>query len=321
MRHLFLAALVPVVLLTACERGGETPPADGSTTQAPPARPVPDAPDFDAAAAHALIEKQVAFGPRVPGTAGHAAQLEWMTGFLRERADTVQLLPFEHTPRAGGAPVRMTNVFARFAPETTDRILLVAHWDTRPMADAETDPARRAQPIPGANDGGSGVAVLLQLADVLSSHSPPVGVDILLVDGEDFGPDEMFLGAKHFAANQPPGYAPRYGILVDMVGDANPSFPMEQNSRLYAPDVVRRVWDLAGALGYSSIFLPFDGPQIGDDHVPLNEAGIRTIDIIDFDYGPGNSLWHTLADTPENTSPRGLEAVGTVLLHLVLGGG
>ncbi|MEX0907767.1 MAG: M28 family peptidase [Gemmatimonadota bacterium] len=273
-------------------------------------------PAFDADGAHALLARQVAFGPRVPGSAAHAAQLDWMTAFLRERADTVIVSPFQHTASDGRA-LAMSNVFARFEPEHRDRVLLLAHWDTRPTAD--NDAERSDEPIPGANDGASGVAVLMEIANVLASHSAPIGVDLLFVDGEDYGPDErdMYLGAKHFAANRPPGYQPLYGILVDMVADQQPVFPIEGNSQSMAPEVVARVWGVAEQLGLGHIFVRRPGRTVMDDHVPLNRAGIRTIDIIDFDYGPGNGLWHTHGDVVENTGPAGLDAVGRVLLTLI----
>ena len=268
----------------------------------------------------ALLRRQVEFGPRVPGTAGHRAQLDWMTTYLRARADTVTLQPFTHTgPRGEG--LEMTNVFARFRPELPERVLLVAHWDTRPTADSESTPERRAMPIPGANDGASGTAVLLELANVLSSHSPPIGVDLLFVDGEDYAPDHMYLGATYFAENKPRGYEPFYGILLDMVGDQDPVFLQEGYSLRYAPEVVDRVWRMAERLGYSQVFPHTRGIPITDDHIPLNEAGIRTIDIIDFDYGPGNAYWHTLDDTLEHVSVDGLEAVGTVVAELIYRGG
>ena len=279
-----------------------------------------EAPPFDADSAFALLTRQVAFGPRVPGTEGHAAQLEWMTSYLEARADTVLLQSFEHTGPEGEV-LPLTNVFARFRPGAPDRVLLLAHWDTRPTADHESDPELQARPIPGANDGASGVAVLLQLADVLSSHSPPIGVDILLTDGEDYAPDHMYLGAKHFAANHPAGYSPLYGILLDMVADLDPRYPQEGYSLQYAPEVVARVWRMAERLGYGHLFPRERGIAVSDDHIPLNEAGIRTINIIDFDYGPGNAYWHTLDDDLENVGPRGLGVVGEVVAELVYRGG
>lgn len=277
-------------------------------------------PEFSAERAYELLRTQVAFGPRVPGSAGHAAQLAWMTEYLRQRADTVELDPFAHETSDGDV-LRLTNVMARYRPAVARRVLLVAHWDTRPTADRDTH--RRAEPIDGANDGASGTAVLLELAEVLSRHSPPLGVDLLLVDGEDYGPGErdMYLGAKHFAANLPPGYRPLYGIVVDMVADRSPQFPMEGNSLEYAPSIVDRVWTVAEQLGLARYFVRRDGGRVTDDHIPLNRAGIPTILIIDFDYGMANAYWHTHHDVVANTSPVGLGVVGRVLSALIFGGG
>lgn len=311
-----------VVVMGASCAGGGADQGEGEGDGGPDRIPAAEraAPSFEADSAFALLERQVAFGPRVPGMAGHAAQLEWMTSYLRERADTVILQAFEHTGPEG-EEMALTNVFARFRPDVRDRVLLVAHWDTRPTADYETDPELRARPIPGANDGASGVAVLLQLADVLSSHSPPIGVDLLLADGEDYATDHMYLGATWFAEHMPRGYEPLYGVVVDMVADRTPRYLQEAYSRQYAPEVVERVWRMAERLGYGAYFPRSPGMAIQDDHVPLNDAGIRTIDIIDFDYGPGNAYWHTQADDLSNVSPEGLGAVGTVLAELIYRGG
>ncbi len=277
-----------------------------------------DRPEFREERAFSLLEQQVAFGPRVPGTEGHRRQLEWMVGHLSERADTVITQPFTHVTSAGER-LELTNVFARFRPEARDRILLLAHWDTRPVADQDPNPANRQLPVPGANDGASGVAVLLELAELFRQQPPPIGVDILLTDGEDYGPEieDMLLGARHFAANLPPGYRPLYGVLLDMVADRNPHFPIEGYSAQYAPEVARRVWAVAEQLGYGDIFVNTVGPAITDDHIPLNQAGIRTIDIIDFDY----PYWHTVQDVPENTSAETLRIVGEVVAELVYRGG
>lgn len=308
-------AVVTGAVGTGC-RGGPEAAAAGFAILVDTSR----VPAFSGDSAHALLRHQVDFGPRVPGLPGHAAQLEWMTEFLRQRADELETQPFTHTTGAGEA-IRLTNLIARFRPDLRDRVLLLAHWDTRPTADMDDE--RTDEPIAGANDGASGTAVLLELANVLSRHSPPIGVDILLVDGEDYGPGErdMYLGAKYFAANLPPGYRPLYGILVDMVADRTPLFPMEGNSVAMAPEVVERVWGVAEQIGLGHIFVRRRGIHITDDHIPLNRAGIRTINIIDFDYGPGNAYWHTHHDVVENTSPAGLEAVGRVLAALLFNGG
>ncbi|HWV56919.1 MAG TPA: M28 family peptidase [Longimicrobiales bacterium] len=282
--------------------------------------PPPPPPPFSGDSAFALIEQQLAFGPRVPGTQGHALQLAWMHEYLRERADTVWLQPFRHVTWEGDS-LDLTNVFASFRPELADRILLLAHWDTRPTAEMDPDPARRADPIPGANDGASGTAVLLRLADVLSRHSPPIGVDILLTDGEDYTTGDMYLGATYFATHRPANYRPMYGILLDMVGDRDGRFPVEGNSRHFAPEIVDRVYTVAEQLGYGEMFPRGFGPMVEDDHVPLNRAGIPTINIIDFEFGPNNRYWHTHEDDLHNVAPEPLEAVGRVLTALIYRGG
>jgi Zn-dependent M28 family amino/carboxypeptidase len=248
-----------------------------------------------------------------------------MTSYLRERADTVEQVPFTHVT-AHGDTLRLTNVWARFQPAASQRILLTAHWDSRPVSERAGDPFARTDPLPGANDGASGVAVLLALADELARTPPAIGVDILLTDGEDWGHDpesfateveDMLLGARHFASTHA-DYRPLFGILLDMVGERDARFTQEQNSLALAPEVVRRVWDAAEELGYGEFFVEQIGPAVNDDHVVLNEAGIRTIDIIDFDY----PYWHTPQDTPDKIAAETLGAVGDVLLLLIrrLGG-
>lgn len=302
------------LLLLAAACGG-----DAGTATLPEL--VENRPPFDGLRARALVDSQVAFGPRVPGTAGHAAQLAWMTDRLRSWADTVLLQTFEHTHSQTGERLSLTNVIARFRPEEDRRLLLLAHWDTRPTSDAAAAELQDT-PVPGANDGGSGTAVLLEVARMLAATPPEIGVDILLVDGEDFGPTtaDMFLGARHYALN-PLAPEPVYGVLLDMVGDATPRFPVEGNSARLAPNVVQRVWDVAHALGYGPFFPRQPGPPITDDHIPLNQVGIPTIDIIDFDYGPANSFWHTPEDTPDKVRAETLDMVGELTLELVFLGG
>ena len=245
-----------------------------------------------------------------------------MLNFLESRADTVMEQRFTHRP-AGAPPLALSNVIARFRPELRDRLLLVAHWDTRPRADASSDPEDRELAVPGANDGASGVAVLLELAEVMAEHPPPIGVDLLFTDGEDLGPTsrDMFLGARHYAVHPLPGPSPMYGVLLDMVGDRDPQFPVEGYSARYAPEAVQRVWGIARELGYAPLFPSRVGESISDDHVPLNQAGIPTASIIDFEYGAGNRFWHTPLDVPENTSAKTLGIVGAVLTELVYRGG
>jgi hypothetical protein len=308
-----VACLIASGLLWGCGSGSDTP--------AVPELAV-DRPSFDGEAALALVDTQLAFGPRVPGTAGHQAQLLWMTDRLRSTADTVILQEFSHTHSQTGESLELTNVLARFRPDLPTRLLFLAHWDTRPTSDAEDTPEARALPVPGANDGGSGTAVLLHVADVLAGTPPDVGVDLLWVDGEDFGPttEDMFLGARHFARNLPEPL-PGYGVLLDMVGDVDPRFPVEGYSAQLADEVVQRVWGVAQALGFQETFPRQVGQRISDDHLPLNNAGLPTVNIIDFDYGPGNAFWHTQEDVRENVSAGTLEMVGEVVLELIYGGG
>ena len=221
-----------------------------------------------------------------------------------------------------GVELFLTNVLARFRPELPDRILLLAHWDTRPKADQAATPEEREMPVPGANDGASGVAVLLELARMMSRQEPATGIDVLFVDGEDYGPgtEDMFLGARYFAENPVEGPRQRFGVLLDMVGDADPTFPIEGYSAQRAPQVARRVWDLAARLGYSRWFPMETGGFVNDDHIPLNDAGIPTIDIIDMNYSRPGGYWHTPDDTPENLSPMTLRMVGEVVAELVYQG-
>ncbi|MFN2431208.1 MAG: M28 family peptidase [Gemmatimonadota bacterium] len=282
----------------------------------------PPRPAFDGQAAFELLERQVAFGPRVPNTAAHDSLLQFLSGYLRERADSVQVHAFEHVAVEGDT-LRLANVLASFEPQARSRILLTAHWDTRPVAEKDPDPNRRGDPIPGANDGASGVAVLLQVADVIAREPLPegYGVDLLFLDGEDYGHDprtfatrteDMYLGAREFARTHA-SYRPLFGILLDLVGDADPLFLQEGYSVDYAPEVVQRVWRAAREIGYEEYFEERPMGYVTDDHVFLNQAGIRTIDLIDFDY----PAWHTHADTPEQVSARTLDMVGEVLLEVI----
>ena len=311
----FASTLALAALVLACDSESDLPGGG-------PRALVADRPSFDGEVAQRLIRTQVDFGPRVPGWEGHSRQLEWMTGLLEGLADTLELQPFEFVTSQGDT-LFLTNLLARFNREAEERILLLAHWDTRPWSDAAADPDEREIPVPGANDGGSGTAILLQLAALMSLNPPPWGVDLLFVDGEDYGPgtQDMFMGSRHFADALPAEPPWAYGVLLDLVGDADPSFPVEGYSAERARPVVNLVWRIADDLGYGSFFPTRVGPYAQDDHLFLNDAGLPTIDIIDFQYGPGNQFWHTPRDTPENTSARTLGMVGEVMAELVYRGG
>ena len=276
-------------------------------------------PTFKGKAAFAYLVKQTDFGPRNPNSEGHEACLKFLEETLRRSAHQVRLQHFTH--RGYGEELWLTNVIASFRPELQDRVLLCAHWDTRPRAERDANGLRRNQPILGANDGASGVAVLLHLADLMKASPPPLGVDIVLFDGEDYGVEgdlsNYLLGSRIFVSEKPSDYRPRFGILLDMVGDKVLELPKEQNSIHLAPGIVELVWNKARELGIKP-FASKVGEAIFDDHLPLNEAGIKTIDIIDFNYpDETNRFWHTHNDVPENCSAESLEAVGTVLTHIV----
>ncbi len=279
----------------------------------------PAPPKFDGRSAFSYLLKQTAFGPRNPNSAGHESCLSYLVQTLRSLADTVEVQPF--VQEGYGEKLSLTNIFARYRPDVQGRILFLAHWDTRPRADNDPDKSHWNQPILGANDGASGVAVLLELAALLKNTPPAIGVDLLLVDGEDYGKegqhDLYLLGSRHFAAHLPTGYAPRFAILLDMVGDAYLELPKEGYSVQYAPDIVDLVWDTARNLGVRQ-FIDTKGEMIIDDHLPLNDAGIKTIDIIDFNYpDQSNRYWHSLNDTPDHCSAESLEAVGTVMTNVI----
>ena len=273
---------------------------------------------FDAAQAMRWVEYQVAAGPRVPGTPGHRAIAEWLERELRTRADSVEVQAFTHVT-ATGDTLSLRNIIARFRPSEASRVLYVTHWDTRPTADSDPDPAKRNSPIPGANDGASGTAVLLEVAGALKRSPPGVGVDLLFVDGEDYGSFEdgtdVLIGAKYFAAHLPPGYRPLFAVLWDMVGGRDQQFYQEGYSLERAPEVVERVWSTADSLHLGRMFRADNGGYITDDHVPLLEAGIRAIDVIG--YQNYKTWHHTMSDTPDKVSAASLADVGRVALALV----
>ena len=274
--------------------------------------------EFNADSAMSYVRQQLAFGPRVPGTPGWQKTGDWMVARLKGTADVVTEQKWTHT-LATGKQIPMRNILARFKPNATERVLYVTHWDTRPLADSDPLPENHAKPIPGANDGASGVALLLGVADALKKVPPTMGVDLLFVDGEDwgtFGPDvDVLIGATYFASHLPtPGYKPLFGVLWDMIGDADLNIPQEMYSAQQAPEVVQRVWATAKELGYEKYFLPdMRTYPITDDHYPLLKAGLRVIDVIDLDY----DAHHTMADDIGRVSAKSLKIVGDVAMALL----
>lgn len=282
-------------------------------------------PEFDPQRAYAHVEAQVAFGPRVPGTAGHDAARQWLVERLGIRADRIVEQQVA-LPLPQGDTLRGSNLIASWDLDAPRRVLLAAHWDSRPHADNDPDPARRAEPVLGANDGASGVAVLLEIARLLDLHErdAETGVDIVLFDLEDLGttdaavPDSLrvpfAIGSELFVQHNPQ-YRPAWGVLLDMVGDSDLRIPKEGFSVRYAPEVVERVW-AAARRAEAPAFLDEAGAAIQDDHVPFLRQGIPVVDLI---HTPFPDTWHTTADTPENVSPASLGQVGRVLVELLWG--
>ena len=277
-------------------------------------------PQFNEQKAFSYLEKQCEFGPRNPGSEGAKKCLDYLDKELSNFADKVVRQPFQHFDKISKKSYLMTNLIASFNSKESQRIFLAAHWDTRPFADRDPDPKNRNTPIIGANDGASGVAVLLEIARNLNLSNPDIGVDIILFDGEDFGKegdlDEYFLGSKVFAENAV-NYKPRFGILLDMIGDAQLTIPIEGFSQDFLPHVVNKVWSMAESLGEYT-FERKPGAYINDDHKVLMEKGIPCIDLIDFAYpDESHRYWHTLEDTPDKCSPESLGSVGRVLTNVI----
>ncbi len=281
--------------------------------------------EFDGTTAFGYLERQLSFGFRVPGTPAHEAMAAWLDSMARARADSVVVQSWSHTT-ARGKLLQLHNVLARFNPSAAERVLFLAHWDTRPVSSNPSYKGDRSQPVPGANDGASGVAVLLGMADALQRSLPGAGVDLLFVDGEDYGdfdsePNDVLIGSRYYAANQPSGPRPLYAVLFDMVGDRDLKLLPEGQSLLGAPEVVDLVWTLAREIGHGDVFIdaPGRGPTLTDDQVELQKVGIRAIDVVDFAYptAPSNLYWHTPDDTIDKVTAHSLQVVGDVGMALV----
>lgn len=283
-------------------------------------------PAFSSERAYNFVEEQVEFGPRVPNSDAHVQTINYLRDYFREVAGRQNVFVQEFQQEVYGDTLTMYNLLASFGTQYNDRILLAAHWDSRPRA--EEDPNDPDSPILGADDGGSGVAVLMEMASIFAENDVPIGVDIILFDGEDYGNegdlDNYFLGARYWGNNPPvPGYNPRFGILLDMVGGENAQFAKEGYSMQYAPSLVNQLWSIAEELGYGNLFLDEQGGRIADDHMIVQQTtGIPMVDIIhhtvDAD-GKVNfpSYWHTQNDTMEIIDTETLQAVGDVVLELI----
>ena len=297
----------------------------------------PVGPSFNADSAYAFTKAQCDFGPRDMNSRGHDLCGEWIVSKFKEygckvTTQTATLAGYD------GTKLRSRNIMASINPEATTRILLCAHWDSRPWADNDPDSANWRKPILAANDAASGVAVMLELARIIrkskdeKAFNKQLGIDFVCFDAEDWGTpqwadvadnaDSWALGAQYWSKNLPQGYEARYGILLDMVGGVGAKFYREGMSMQYAPEIVKKVWRAAREVGFGSYFPKEDGGMITDDHVPVNQfAKIPTIDIIPYyadcqqsSFGP---TWHTLADNMENIDKNTLKAVGQTLVQVI----
>jgi glutaminyl-peptide cyclotransferase len=325
--HLLIVVFC-LFLIAGCNKKKEAEPAADTSAAAPAIPPIPGmpVPSFNADHAFADMKTQVAFGPRVPNTPAHEKEVHWLYDQLRDCTQNVDVQTF--TDSGYGETLHLTNVIASFNPSATWRVLILTHFDSRPWADEDPDSSNRNKPIPAANDGGSGVGVMMELARQMKDHPPPIGVDLFFDDGEDYGKDKVdgdarfFLGVKHFIHTKPDSYAPRFAILLDMVGDTNADFIPESNSVQAALIYVNEVWNTAKTLGLRH-FHNDRRTSIDDDHIPLIEAGIPSVDIIDGDLvghmstDPNRKYWHTLDDLPKHLSRETMGEVGRLLLTLI----
>jgi len=276
-------------------------------------------PVFNGNAAFTHLVAQCDFGPRNPGSVGHQKALDYFLNVLATLADTVSTQSFSEVMPRSKQKVEMHNIIAQFNPKAKKQIMISAHWDTRPWGDRSLSIMRKDQPILGANDGASGVAILLELAKVLHDNPQKIGVNLVLFDAEDFGSSgdswSYCKGSQYFAKNLPITL-PDYAINLDMVGDANLEIYIERISYKQNPSLVLELWGLAEELKLSG-FKKMAYHSIFDDHVPLYElAGIPAVDIIDFDYPDEKTNYHhTYNDIVENCSPESLRQVGTLMVH------
>lgn len=329
LHPLIYSAAIVSLLITGCSNDTKSTDDGKDTTTSstvPEDKQYADmqTPNFNADSAYHFVDKQVSFGPRVPNSIAHRQCGDYLVAKLKEYGADVKEQKADVTTW-DNVKLNMRNIIGSFNPREKKRILLCAHWDTRPRADQDFE--EQEMPIPGANDGASGVGVLLEVARQLSISLPYLGVDIIFFDAEDWGmsqagSDSYCLGSQYWSRNPHiPNYAARFGILLDMVGAENAQFVWEENSITFAPSILKKVWGAANVLGYGNYFVPTQKSGILDDHYYINlERGIPTIDIIQYDptspTGFG-SYWHTHADNMDVISKPTLKAVGQTLLKVV----
>lgn len=321
-KRIILYSLISLLLFSACQ--GKKKNNSTQRENAPQTRI-----EFSADSAYRYIAEQVVFGPRIPASKAHETCGNYLVNKMKSFGADIQEQKADI--RAwDGKTLPMRNIIASFQPENAQRILLFAHWDCRPWSDMEETKSLQMKAVLGANDGASGVGVLMEVARQLGkAQTLPVGVDIIFFDLEDYGvpdwekdvKDSWCLGSQYWAKHpHKAGYTANYGILLDMVGTRNACFMWEYISKRYAPDVVQKVWNKAQELGYGQFFIQADGGILTDDHLYINTlAGIPSIDIIDFDNDRGGFFegWHTQHDDMSNIDKLTLQAVGNTLMHII----
>ena len=322
----FSFLLIMLATFTGCKNQSQT--SSGQDTDTIAVTQV----QFDADSAYASVVAQCDFGPRVPGSAAHDRCGDYIVA--RFKALGLSVSEQRADQKAWDGKVLHTrNIIAAYRPELADRIIICTHWESRPWADADPDSSLHREPVMAANDGASGVAVMLEVARKLEELKPELGIDFICFDSEDYGMpywaetddvadgSDWCLGSQYWAAHpHVPGYKARFGILLDMVGGRDARFCFEGISMRYASEVMVHVWDAAGRAGASQLFLAEQGGYAQDDHVPMNEvAGIPTIDIIPYVEGEHTfgATWHTTQDTPENISRETLKGVGQTLFQFL----
>lgn len=330
-----LTALAFLLTVSACKTKQSS-----DTTQTTEESKTVTAPAFNADSAYSYVDRQVKFGPRVPNTPAHVEAGNYLVAKLKQFGCQVTEQNFVATTW-DGKKLNARNIIGSINPQASKRIVLASHWDSRPHADQDPDKADQSKAVTAANDGASGVGVLLEIARTIqqSQQKPTVGIDLVFFDAEDWGNGEkaandfekesgnqfdyigFCLGSRYWAKHLPkPGYSAYYGILLDMVGAKGATFAKEGLSMQFAPSVVNNVWRTASQLGYSQYFVDTLGGQITDDHVAPNTiAKIPMIDIIHTNIGTGGFFpaWHTAEDNMSNIDRGTLKAVGQTLLQVV----
>lgn len=329
MKKTFLLFCFSGLLMAySCQSGTSTEQAQETENTAAETTPPVKVPAFNADSAYSYTAQQVAMGPRVPGSAAQLKCAAWMESQLKHYCDTVYRQETQVLAGDKKTKLRCINLIGTIRPQAKRRILFLAHWDSRPWADQ--DAKDKDKPVDAADDGASGVGVLIELASVLKNtplNNPDLGIDILLTDVEDYGKsewgeDSYALGTQYWARNpHVPGYRAEGGILLDMVGGKNARFPLEGNSQQFAASLQKEVWTAAGKAGFSSFFVYENGGTITDDHVPVNEIiKIPTIDIIHLPAGSSTGFpphWHTHNDNMSVIDRTTLKAVGQTLLQFL----